>query len=216
MAKSIPVRKEDYEGLHFSRWLLLLFAASDAAGLGPLSRRRLHALLFVSFASSRFYDIAPLRYRARRTEQGPYYRMAHFALGALIMSGLIEIRQFKAYPARNELQFEGESRLRRQGLLVVRKLRQTSFGERLYQFLLELCLAASRTEESKLDGALLQDLTYQTASERGEPTVGTDDEQTPTLVGLQTIDRYLNDLATSRRRDALAAYQRLLATRAAA
>lgn len=216
MPNARSVRKEDYGHLHFARWLLLLFAACDAAGLGPVSRRRLHTLLFVSFASSRFYDIAPLRYRARRTEHGPYYRAAHFTLGALILSGLIDVRQFTPYPARNELQFEGDLRLRRRGLSIARRLRQTSTGERLYQFLLELCLSAARTEASQLDQALLQDLTYQTATERGESTIGMDEEQTPTVVGLRTIDRYLNELALSHRRDALAAYQRLLVHRMAA
>ena len=87
--------KAEHERLRFIRWVLFLVNAAEASGMGRLSRRRLHALLFMSFASSRFYGIQPLRQRAQRTEQGPYYRAAHVALGMLALAGLVDVESFR-------------------------------------------------------------------------------------------------------------------------
>ncbi|MFX8211289.1 hypothetical protein ABTK89_19760, partial [Acinetobacter baumannii] len=78
----------------FVRWVLLLVNAAGAAGIGQLTRKQLHPLLFLSFASSRFYGIEPLRRRATRTALGPYYRPAHIALGELVLSGLVDVKDF--------------------------------------------------------------------------------------------------------------------------
>lgn len=216
MAKrELSPRQSDHEPLQFIRWTLLLCMAAEAAGLGALSRQRLHTLLFVSFAASRFYRIEPLRYRARRTPHGPYYRAAHFALGALVMSGLVDVAQFKPHPAAGDLQFEGNFQITERGVRVARILRRTHTGENLYHFLLELSLGAVTINPKLLDRALTQDLTYKDTSTKGDDTIGVGPDATPTVEGLRDIDRYLSALAKTSRRDILAAYHRVLEQRAA-
>ncbi|WP_447585786.1 hypothetical protein [Pseudoxanthomonas mexicana] len=145
MASRKPVTLADHERLQFARWVLFVLAANEAAGLPPVTRHRLHALLFMSFASSRYYGITPLRQRARRTEHGPYYRWAHIALGGLVLAGLVSLEGFRAHPKPRDLQFEGVFRPTLAGLKVARTLRKTLAGRALYQFLLDLSLAAART-----------------------------------------------------------------------
>ena len=107
MAKLKAVTVVDHERLQFTRWVLFVLVANEAAGLPPVTRHRLHALLFMSFAASRYYGIAPLRQRARRTEHGPYYRWAHIALGGLVLSDLVDLHDLHAHPRPRDLPFEG-------------------------------------------------------------------------------------------------------------
>lgn len=227
---SHAVPQSAQERLQFVRWMLFTVNAAEAAGIGQLTRKQLHLLLFVSFASCRFYGIQPLRQRARRTEQGPYYRAAHVALGALALSGLVEVRDFSPHLSSTHLQFEGNFRATLAGLEVGRQLRSTQRGEALYAFLLDLCLGVvegawhdehmrDRQERRGLDRVFEQDLTYQEALERPgnmlfvEETP--DDKTTPTLVGLRQIRKYLTEKAIVNRRDVLTVYQRLLQKKAA-
>ncbi len=233
MASRKPVTVADHERLQFTRWVLFVLAANEAAGLPPVSRHRLHALLFMSFASSSYYGITPLRQRARRTEHGPYYRWAHIALGGLVLSGLVSLKDFHAHPKPRDLQFEGVFQPTLAGLKVTRTLRKTHSGQALYQFLLDLCLAAARTLDEApaksvqqirapaqgrlLDEVLEEDLTYQQAVHWHGDTLDhrpVADESTPTVTGLTALDAHLKRAGRLNRKDILTAYQSVLLNRA--
>lgn len=236
-AKRKPVTRADHDRLFFTRWVLFLLVANEAAGLPEVSRQRLHALLFMSFASSRYYSIEPLRQRARRTPQGPYYRHAHVALGGLVLGGMVSVDEFRAHPALRDLQFEGVFRPTLKGLDVARIMRETVTGARLYRFLLDMCLASAYTttsyrthsdatgengklgmglEDAALDKILESDLTYRRAIRRYGDTLELQDapgEQTPTVEGLSSIERRLEQQGAYNRKDVVAAYQTLLMRR---
>jgi len=234
MAKLKAVTVVDHERLQFTRWVLFVLVANEAAGLPPVTRHRLHALLFMSFAASRYYGIAPLRQRARRTEHGPYNRWAHIALGGLVLSGLVDLHDFHAHPQPRDLQFEGVFRPTLAGVKVARELRRTVTGQALYRFLLDLCLASARTLEEALpadvirspdarpeqgrtlDQVLEEDLTYQQVVRLHNDTMdheGTPEEATPTVSGLSTIDTRLHRAGRLNRKDILSAYQTVLLRR---
>lgn len=235
MANVKAVTVADHERLRFTRWVLFLLVANEASGLPSVTRYRLHALLFMSFAASRYYGIAPLRQRARRTEHGPYYRWAHIALGGLVLSGLVDLRDFHAHPQPRDLQFEGVFRPTLAGVSVARVLRKTVTGQALYRFLLDLCFASARTLEEvaaadliqspdslpeqgrTFDQVLKEDLTYQQVVHLHNDTMdheGTPEEATPTVSGLSTIDMRLHRDGRLNRKDILSAYQTVLLRRA--
>jgi len=235
-AKRKTVTRADHDRLFFSRWVLFLLAANEAAGLPEVSRQRLHALLFMSFASSRYYSIEPLRQRARRTPQGPYYRNAHLALGGLVLGCMVSVEDFKAHPAPRDLQFEGVFRPTLKGLEVARTMRATVTGSRLYRFLLDMCLASAYATDPRrgdivatpepgttregilLDNILEEDLTYRRAMKRYGDILelqDSPDEQTPTVEGLSSIEESLEQQGAYNRKDVVAAYQTLLMRRSA-
>ncbi|MGP0838080.1 hypothetical protein [Serratia sp. CY85251] len=218
--------KKDYEKLQFLRWVLFLISASEAAGLPVVTRERLHTLLFISFASSRFYGLRPLRQRAQRTPHGPYYRAAHLTLGYLIFSGLVDVQEFKVHPSPKDLQFEGTFRITSSGLKMTHILRQTITGEKTYKFLLDLCLGTARamfdspnevnSDNHDTDQMLAQDLTLRAALSRASKALIIEEqpgEVTPTLRGLKTIDSYMRERTFINNKDVLAAYQTLLRKR---
>lgn len=218
--------KKDYEKLQFVRWVLFLIAAAETAGLPAVTRERLHIFLFISFASSRFYGLSPLRLRAQRTAHGPYYRAAHLALGHLVFAGLIEVSEFKAHPSPKDLQFEGTFRVTKEGLKITQVLRDTGTGEKIYKFLLDLCLGTARAmsnpepdmefDNEGTDQMLSQDLTLRAAYERSDKALIIEEysrELTPTMTGLQSINTYLRNRTFVNKKDILAAYQVLLRDR---
>ena len=224
-AKRKHVTVADHDRLFFTRWVLFLLVANEAAGLPKVSRERLHALLFMSFASSRYYAIEPLRKRARRTPHGPYYRQAHVALGGLVLGGMVSVEDFKAHPAVRDLQFEGLFRPTMKGVEVARVMRQTITGGHLYRFLLDMCLAAATATEhaevaeqtvGQLDRILDADLTYRRAIARFGDSLELQDDaeiRTPTVEGLSTIQERLDMQGAYNRKDVVAAYQSLLLRR---
>ena len=233
-AKRKPITRNDHGRLFFTRWLLFLLTANEAAGLPEVSRQRLHALLFMSFASSGYYGIEPLQKRARRTEHGPYYRLAHVALGGLVLGGMVSVEDFRAHPAHRDLQFEGVFRPTLKGIEVARVLRMTMTGSRLYRFLLDMCLAsayATSVDEAERNGApqavdvrdaaiidqiLAKDLTFSRAMRRYGDTFDLEEqpgERTPTVQGLDTIEGRLEQQGAYNRKDVVAAYQTLLLSR---
>lgn len=226
-AKRKLVTVADHDRLLFMRWVLFLLVANEAAGLPKVSRERLHALLFMSFASSRYYAIEPLRKRARRTPQGPYYRQAHVALGGLVLGGMVSVEEFKAHPAVRDLQFEGFFRPTMKGVQVARIMRQTITGGRLYRFLLDMCLAAAAATvhaeaaeqtAGQLDRILDADLTYRRAIARFGDSLELQDDaeaRTPTVEGLSTIQERLDMQGAYNRKDVVTAYQSLLLRRSA-
>lgn len=229
------IGRTEREHLQFVRWVLFLLTAAESSGLGSLSRDRLHAMLFMSFASSRFYGIKPLRQRARRTDHGPHYRAAHVALGVLALAGLVDVEGFNPHIKKKEFQFEGTFTITAEGLRVAANLRMTLTGAELYRFILDLCLgaisalpvtevvvdpASNRRPQAYgvVDKVLKQDLTYQVAVHRPGETLyieETEGERTPTVTGLISIDHYLQAQSFVNAKDVLGAYQRLLLKRAA-
>lgn len=206
MSKRKPLRKSEIEPLLFVRWVLLLVSAAEAAGIDSLSRHRLHGLLFMSFASARFYKLTPLRFRAQRTPHGPYYSGAHIALGRLVLSGLVELIEFSPYPSHKDLQFEGSFRPTVHGLEVAANLRLTRTGQKIYRFLLDICLASviatpeivsSEGIDNRIfDKVLEQDLTYQHAIKRGESFLSLrdgDDILTPTEKCFLEIEKHFSE-----------------------
>lgn len=227
MPKLKQVTVADHDRLFFIRWMLLLVVANEAAGLPEVNRQRLHSLLFVSFASSKFYKIAPLRQRARRSQHGPYYRMAHIALGHLVMAGLVDVSGFSAYPEPRDLQFEGVFRPTRAGIKACKHLRMTMTGDRIYRFLLDMCLASAESlvsDDAQADSQVLErtleaDLTYQRAVRKHGEILELQDpseEETPTVRGLHSINGHLQSVGFFNRRDVVAAYQVVLSRRAGA
>jgi hypothetical protein len=227
MGKPKAVTRAEYDGLQFIRWVLFLITAAEAAGIEELTRHRLHALLFMSFASSRYYGIRPLRQRAQRTSHGPYYRAAHIALGQLTLAGLTCVRDFAAHPSAGDLQFEGQFSLTPDGLSVVSHLRETEKGAEIYRYLLDLCLGtviaipesergALVSNEPLLDRMLERDLTYEQAMGRNTRTLPVEDgpgDVSPTVKGLRSLDQYLKNRMPVNNKDVLSAYQRILKSR---
>ena len=223
--------RRELEPYQFIRWVLFLVNAANAAGIERLTRQRLHFLMFVSFASSSFYGIRPLRQRAQRTAHGPYYRAAHIALGALALSGLVEVQDFEAHIEAKKLQFEAEFRPTEAGLKVAKVLRETRPGAKLYHFLLELCLGAAeavelaetRSDSAKpsvdlLDRIFESDLSYrQAVGRKGDDLFiqESPEEESATVKGLKNIDRHLRQFSYFNPKDILSAYQKLLVKRSA-
>lgn len=227
MLSDKPLLKRDYEKLQFLRWVLFLITAAEAAGLNSLSRARLHSLLFMSFASARFYGLEPLRQRAQRTPHGPYYRAAHLALGHLAFAGMVIVNDFKAHPSPKDLQFEGAFKLTKDGLHACKVLRQTNKGLKIYSFLLDICLGAVQSlqaenipanrEDVSLDKMLVQDLTYVSALNRPGEMLLVEEEgtkSTPTVEGLKLIQSMLSQKQLINKKDILGAYQLILRSRA--
>lgn len=243
MSGSVKLRKGEFEGVQFLRWVLMLIIASRAAGIRELDRGRLHALLFQSFASSLFYGIKPLRQRAQRTSHGPYYRAAHIAVGKLVLSGLVSLEDYRPLDHKRDIQFDGRLFPTADGLKVVHALRETQTGDRIYRFLIDLCLGtvqavhieedkASSEDESEpealeqlevfaqanIDRILSTDLSYQQARKKNDkllPIVDSPDGKPLTVRGLEDVEGAFDDSKNINRRDVLMAYQYLLSRRVA-
>ncbi|HBP6240509.1 TPA: hypothetical protein L6A02_24740 [Pseudomonas aeruginosa] len=110
--------------------------------------------------------------------------------------------------------------------MMSRLLRQTGTGERMYKFLLDLCLGTARAmatpdseaefDDENTDQMLAQDLTFRAALARPNKSLIIEEQVgdvTPTLKGLNSIDVYMRERSFVNSKDVLAAYQTLLRDR---
>lgn len=208
------------QSLFFERWILLLILAASNAGLENVSRTQFHRILYLSFSTAQFYKIKPLAYRPRRTSVGPYFRQGHDALMRLVISGHLDIFDFKPIFDERNFQFNANFSLSLLGIHACDSFRETGTGRKLYLFLVDLCLALIEdAADDETFEYISRDPTYMEAQHIGNTVVvfsgGPDDVKKPTINGLHEIDAVTNSKGMAVRRDAMRTFNRLLQKKAA-
>lgn len=128
------------------------------------------------------------------------------------------------------MQFDATFLPTKKGLELGRVLRQTKTGERLYRFLLDICLSMAVTlsaDDSEslvqggsvtIDSILAEDFSYKLAVSRSSTTLVMEDDaddENPTAIELKSLQKRLNERTTFNSRDILQTYQFLLKRRIA-
>jgi hypothetical protein len=211
--------------LFFRRWILLLIAAASNAGIENVSRQQFHRMLYLSFSTSKFYGITPLAFRPRQTNSGPYFHIAHDALLRLVIEDHLTIENFKPIFEGIHFQFDGNFSLTITGVNTCSLFRKSEIGEKLYLFLVDLCLAlVDYSDENELNSTdqtdndnfefARYDPTYLREKSRGQGVVEFSEIDSaleiPTVAGLHQIRGEIYSRGFIVKRDALRVFKRLL------
>jgi hypothetical protein len=156
--------------------LLLLFDASERAGIAPLSVARLHRLVYLANALAPVYDLLVpdgfiLKYR-----RGPFFPDVHWDVGRLVAQGLLSAEGSRAIKDELGYWIVANYSLSSQGMAAVDFAAGIETLTPKATYLREIALAFAALESKERDESALADVNYESAVEDTPVYFGDDDE----------------------------------------
>lgn len=148
--------------LHRRLRLIMLLAASEAAGLAPIGIIQLHSLAYLSNVLAPVWNLSPLDGKVMKRHGGPFYPNLQHDLDRLVSHGLVLITNLgyeKDYQGRWRL--NGEFHLNHEFTNpIIRQYQNYEEENLLATFIRELVLAFSALSLADLQNVVSEDATY--------------------------------------------------------
>lgn len=142
-------------------WCLFVLAASDYAGISPLSRRRFHRVFFLANTLAPHYRQPYFVDLVYRWENGPFYPDAQWQLYRLIGSGLATLNSYSgAKAAATEWDREQVS-MHSRALPILQSCRQIGDWKSVECLLRDCAFALGEIEENRRTDIVLENDVYQ-------------------------------------------------------
>lgn len=141
-------------------WVLLAMDACDRAGLTPLSKIRLHRLIFLSNCLADLFRTMPPSKRVLKYKRGPFYPDVQWHLDRLATMGLAGISNFAIEQDQFGPWMKAEYSITQLGIDAARKIRATPFGHSTSGYIDELTFSFATLNGRHLDQVALQELNY--------------------------------------------------------
>lgn len=144
-------------------WMLLLVDAAARNGISPISKLRLHRLVFLTNCLSPLYKIRSNDEQIVKYKRGPYYPVLQWHLDRLVGQSLLRILRIHHFEDQQGWWMDAEYSISRRGVDVIERLGQLEQVARLSDYLLEVAKAYASQSDDALDEVILGDLTYSDA-----------------------------------------------------
>ena len=143
-------------------WLLMLIDAAEQAGLSPISKLRIHRLIFLATCLSPVYGVdTPPDKKILKYSRGPFYQNMQWDLDRLSYQRLLKISDIKHIEsAQDGWWLAANYSLTRDGLKIIEEVTQSADVRQKHQFLKELVMSYAELEQKVLDDVALNDATY--------------------------------------------------------
>lgn len=143
-------------------WVLGILSLSNRAGMLPISKQRLHALIFLANCLAPIYDDRGIDTRVIRHTEGPFYPDAQWDLDRLVGDGLAMVGNVAYVPSVDHWWMRADYRITPRGEALYARCSELPDIRRSYEFLVELINAFASLERGSLDSAALEDVIYRT------------------------------------------------------
>lgn len=142
-------------------WLLLLLRACARAGLRPVSKLRLHRLIFLSNCLAPVYGETPLDEKVIKYKWGPYYPEAQWDIDRMAIQGLVALTDVEvSKDKRNGWWLHANYELLAKGRELCEEVIEVMLLEKVFEFLSELAHGYATLDDAVLDNVALKDATY--------------------------------------------------------
>lgn len=192
-------------------WVLMAVDACDRAGLAPISKTRFHRMIFLSNCLAELYQATPPAKRVLKYKRGPFYPDVQWQLDRLSAMGLVEVDNLLVAKDRHGPWLEADYSITRQGIEIVKAIRETPVGRSTGLYIDELVFAFARLDSRRLDQVALSELNY-AAPGIADGALITFEDGHPNLAIRKTKDfeRVAPQALTNRVREKLQLYLRYL------
>lgn len=143
-------------------WVLGILSLSNRAGMQPISKQRLHALIFLANCLAPIYDERGIDTRVIRHTQGPFYPDAQWDVDRLVGDGLATVENVVYVPSVDHWWMQADYRITPRGEALYVSCSELPDIRRSYEFLVELINAFASMERDSMDSAALEDVIYRT------------------------------------------------------
>jgi hypothetical protein len=141
-------------------WLCYLVVAAQKAGLTPISKTRLHRLVFLSNCLAPLFQATPNSSRIVKYVRGPFYPVIQWELDRLATMGVLDISDLRYIK-------DGDGWWRNTSydcgpfaVEITRQCNRLSYGQELEAYLVEVAFGYSSLNERVLEAVALKDANY--------------------------------------------------------
>ncbi len=143
-------------------WVLGILSLSNRTGMLPISKQRLHALIFLANCLAPIYDDRGIDTRVIRHTEGPFYPDAQWDLDRLVGDGLATVENVAYVPRVDHWWMQANYRITPRGEALYVNCSLLPDIRRSYEFLVELINAFASMERDSMNSAALEDVIYRT------------------------------------------------------
>ena len=138
-------------------WLTYLVMAAHRAGLTPISKQRLHRLVFLSNCLAPLFEATPASAQIVKHTRGPFYPVAQWELDRLTAMGVLNVANIVYIHDKDgwwqDADYSPGIRVRE----VINYCNRVEYGRRLERYLTEVATAFASLRTEVLDGVALRD-----------------------------------------------------------
>lgn len=169
-------------------WLLLLFDASERAGIAPLSVERLHRLVYLANALAPVYNLLVPDGYILKYRRGPFFPAVHWDVGRLLAQGLLTAHDSRPVKDKQGYWISANYGLSRRGMDAVDGALNIETVAPRTIYLREVALAFAALETQERDATALVDVNYKSATEETPVHYGDDDDNLAPFAAEALVD----------------------------
>jgi hypothetical protein len=141
-------------------WLVFLVDAAYRAGLNPLSKRRVHRLVFLSNCLAPLFQATPNTAQIVKYKHGPFYPLIQWELDRLATMGVLTIDNIKYTHDEKGWWVSADYGAGKMMESVLSYCHQSAYGQRLGEYLNEVVAGFASLRWAALDEVALRDENY--------------------------------------------------------
>ena len=141
-------------------WLTFLLSAAHRAGLTPLSKLRLHRLVFLSNCLAPLFEASPPTARIVTHRHGPFYPLIQWELDRLATMGILTVSQIQYSHDDQGWWVNADYGVGQLASNVTTHCRRVTYGRQLENYLNELVAGFASLPGAALDDIALKDENY--------------------------------------------------------
>lgn len=142
-------------------WLTFLLDATHRAGLTPLSKERLHRLVFLSNCLAPLFEATPTTAQIVKYKHGPFYPQVQLELDRLATMGVLTIGNLRyTHDEKIGWWVDADYGVGPLAAEIVAHCRRVEYGVRLSEYLNEVAAGFASLKGDALDQVALRDQNY--------------------------------------------------------
>ena len=141
-------------------WLVFLVDAANRAGLNPLSKRRMHRLVFLSNCLAPLFQATPNTAHIVKYKHGPFYPLIQWELDRLATMGVLTIDNIEYTHDKKGWWVSADYGAGPMMEPVLSHCHQSAYGQRLGEYLNEVVAGFASLRGAALDEVALRDENY--------------------------------------------------------
>jgi hypothetical protein len=141
-------------------WLTYLVMAAHRTGLAPISKQRLHRLVFLSNCLAPIFEEMPASAQIVKYKRGPFYPVVQWELDRLTAMGVLDVANIIYIHDKDGWWQDADYTVGAKAPEVIAHCNGIDYGRRLDQYLMEVTTAFASLGEDVLDGVALRDENY--------------------------------------------------------
>src|SRR6266404_4234259 len=141
-------------------WLTYLIIAAQKAGLTPLSKTRLHRLVFLSNCLAPLFHATPTSARIVKYVRGPFYPVIQWELDRLVTMGVLGMSKLSYTKDKDGWWMNANYDIGNHATTVAKYCSRIRYGQDLETYLIEVTFGYGSLPENVLESVALKDANY--------------------------------------------------------